>query len=87
MNIAVFCSGNGTNLQAIIDAVKKKKLKVKIALVVSDNPRAYALKRAAKAKIRTVIVERSLFSSRSDFERAIICCLKEEKIYLEFPAT
>jgi len=49
VNIAVFCSGNGTNLQAIINAIKAKKLKgVRIALVVSDNPKAYALKRAIK---------------------------------------
>ena len=51
LNIAVFCSGNGTNLQAIINAIRKRKIKdVKIALVVSDNHNAFALKRAKKSK-------------------------------------
>lgn len=81
-NIAVFCSGNGTNLQAIIDAVKKKKLKARIALVVSDNHEAFALTRAARAGIKHIVAERSAFSSRSDFEKEIIAHLNKEKIEL-----
>ncbi|MDD5356036.1 MAG: phosphoribosylglycinamide formyltransferase [Candidatus Omnitrophica bacterium] len=83
MNIAVFCSGNGTNLQAIINAVKSRKLKsVKIALVVSDNPGAYALARAKKAGIKTLVVERSQFAAKSDFEKQIIGSLKKENVRL-----
>lgn len=83
INISVFCSGNGTNLQTIINAIKGKKLKsVKIALVVSDNPSAYALVRAKKAGIKTVVVEPSKFSTKSDFEREIIKHLKKENVNL-----
>jgi phosphoribosylglycinamide formyltransferase-1 len=83
MNIAVFCSGNGTNLQAIINAIKNRKLKsTNIALVVSDNPGAYALIRAKKAGIRTLVVERSNFSTKSDFEQEVIRHLKKENIGL-----
>jgi phosphoribosylglycinamide formyltransferase 1 len=46
MNIAVFCSGNGTNLQAIIDSVKKGYIKADIKLVVSDVSDCHALTRA-----------------------------------------
>ena len=83
LNIAVFCSGNGTNLQAIIDAIKTKKLKgVRISLVVCDNPEAYALKRAGKAKIKTLLIERKDFLLKSQFEKEIIRSLKKEKVQL-----
>jgi len=83
VNIAVFCSGNGTNLQAIINAIKAKKLKgVRIALVVSDNPKAYALKRAIKAKIKILVVRPEDFKSKSHFEQHIIEELNKEKVGL-----
>lgn len=81
-NIAVFCSGNGTNLQALIEAEKKKKLCAHIALVVSDNDEAYALNRAAKAGIKYLVIKRGSFSSRSEFEKEIIRQLKKENIKL-----
>lgn len=55
--IAVFASGNGSTLQAIIDAIKSKKLNLKIALVVSDVKDAYALTRAKDAGIDTYIIK------------------------------
>ncbi|MFC1709065.1 phosphoribosylglycinamide formyltransferase [Candidatus Omnitrophota bacterium] len=83
MNIAVFCSGNGTNLQAIINAVKSKKLKgVKISLIVSDNFKAYALERARKARIKSVIVDPHSFETKAGFEKEIIRYLGIEKIDL-----
>jgi len=83
MNIAIFCSGNGTNLQAIIDTVKSKKLKgVRIALVVSDNAQAYALERAKKAKIKNLVVEPSEFENKSKFEQYIIEQLRKEDVEL-----
>jgi phosphoribosylglycinamide formyltransferase-1 len=82
MNIAIFASGKGTNFQAIINAVKSGKLKVKIALLVCDNPNAPALTRAKKAGIKVALVERNDFSSREDFEKEIISHLWENKIEL-----
>ena len=83
MNIAVFCSGRGTNLQAIINSIKKKKLRgAKIALVVCDNPKAFALSRAKKAGIKNIVVERKSFNSKSEFEKEIIRHLKKEKVEL-----
>jgi phosphoribosylglycinamide formyltransferase-1 len=61
MNIAVFVSGSGTNLQAIIDAVKAGKIKAKISLVVSDNEKAYALTRAKDADIETFVLKPKKF--------------------------
>ncbi len=56
-NIVVFASGNGTTLQAVIDAIEEKNLIANIPLVVSNNPKAYALERAKKANIPTYIIQ------------------------------
>lgn len=82
MNIAVFCSGNGSNLQAIIDSQKKGFIRSDIKLVVSDKPDAYALVRAKNAGIKTLIVEKKNFKSKNEFEEAIIKNLKKEDIGL-----
>ena len=82
MNIAVFCSGNGSNLQAIIDAKKRDYLKAEIRVVISDVPGCYALTRAEKAGIKTFIIERKDFQSKKEFETRILEKLKEEDIGL-----
>lgn len=56
-NLVVFASGNGTTLQAIIDAIQNKELNAKINLVVSNNNNAYALERARKAKVETYVIQ------------------------------
>ena len=80
MNIAVFCSGFGSNLQAIIKAVKKDKIKANLSLVLSDNKKAYALKRAKRAGIKTIVIDPAPFKSREDFDGEVIKFLEQEKI-------
>lgn len=82
MNFAVFCSGQGTNLQAIIDAVKKKRIKAKLALVVCDNPKAYAVKRARRAGIKAAIVDPKKFPTREGLEAEIIRHLNKNNVKL-----
>ena len=82
MKIAVFCSGNGTNLQAIIDAQKRGYIKAELKLVVSDTPDCFALTRARKADIKTLLVERRDFKSKKEFEDVILRNFKQEKIDL-----
>ncbi len=67
--IAVCCSGQGTNLQAIIEAIRRRSLRARIAVVISDNPRAYALERALAAKVQAVVIDPRGFSSREAFDR------------------
>ena len=70
--IAVFVSGGGTNLQALIDAQKSGIITSgEIALVLSSNPNAYALERAANAGIPSVVVSRKASASPADFEAKI----------------
>ena len=79
--IAVFVSGGGTNLQALIDAEKSGIIRSgKLSLVVSSNPNAYALERAAKAGIPSVVVSRRECASLSEFEEKICAALDEHKI-------
>ena len=80
--IAVFASGFGSNLQALIDFNTDGDLGGDIALVFSNDPEAFALKRAKKHSIRAESMDPSGFASRQDFEVEILKILKEEKIDL-----
>ena len=82
MNIAVLCSGNGTNLQAIIDAVKSGYIPAKIALVLSDKADAFALERAKKAGIETIALNAGDFKSREDFDKEVVKNLKSRSVGL-----
>ena len=69
MKIAVFVSGGGTNLQAIIDNTKNGILKdIEIVLVLSSSPTAYALTRAAENGIDSVVMRAADFPSREEWD-------------------
>ena len=69
IKLAVFVSGGGTNLQALIDAQKNGIIENgEIKLVVSSNPNAYAVVRAEKEGITTAIVDKKLCKTQSEFE-------------------
>lgn len=63
-HLVVFASGNGSTLQSIIDSIQTKKLEAQIDLVVSDNPNAYALKRAENNHIATYTIQSKTFATR-----------------------
>ena len=69
---AVFASGFGGNLQAIIDATKKNKIAATLSLVICDKPQAFALERAKKAGITSVYVNPKNFDTREAFDTAIL---------------
>lgn len=79
--IAVFVSGGGTNLQALIDAQKRGEIESgEIALVVSNRRDAYALTRAEENGIESAVVLKKDYPSQRDFEAALIAVLEEKKI-------
>ncbi|MDP2653720.1 MAG: phosphoribosylglycinamide formyltransferase [Candidatus Omnitrophota bacterium] len=80
MKFAVLISGNGSNLQAIIDAVKRGEIKAELGLVVSSNHNAYGLKRAEAAGIKTKVFSAKDYTNRQSVDRDMIICLKEEGI-------
>ncbi|PJF44315.1 MAG: phosphoribosylglycinamide formyltransferase [Phototrophicales bacterium] len=75
MGIVVLISGNGSNLQALIDAVQSKKLPTTIDLVVSNRKSAYGLQRAEAAGIPTLVLTLKSFladgKTREDYDRAL----------------
>ena len=82
MNLAVFASGRGSNFSAIAKAIKQNKIKAKLRILVCDQPQALVIKRAQILGVRAVLVRREDFTSRLDFETAIIQRLKNYKIDL-----
>ncbi len=75
-NIAVLVSGGGTNLQALIDAQNSGIIKSgKITLVISNNPDAFALERAQKADIKTIVCNKKELGTK--FEAKLIEALEE----------
>jgi len=64
-------SGRGTNLQALINAGKKKDYPAEVVVVISDNPNAYALERAKRAKIPAYIVQREEYKTKKEYEERI----------------
>jgi len=82
VNIGVLASGRGTNLQAIIEAIEEGKIAGEIKVVISDNPDAYALKRARQYHIATRYIHFKEFKNREDYDKEIIKTLKEKKIEL-----
>ena len=81
--IAVLCSGGGTNLQALIDAEKSGIIKSGgIKLVVANNSRAYALKRAEAAGIPSLCLTKKDCGGQEGFEKALLAALEEKDIEL-----
>lgn len=77
-NIAVLVSGGGTNLQALIDAQNSGIIKSgKITLVISNNPDAFALERAKKADIKTIVCNKKELGTK--FEAKLIEALEENE--------
>lgn len=83
IRIAVLVSGNGTNLQSLINAQKNKIIKSgKIELVISNNSNAFALKRAEKSKIPFEIISKKECKKIEEFEKKLKEILKSYKIEL-----
>ena len=79
--IAVFVSGGGTNLQALIDAQKSGVIESgEIVLVVSNSAGAYALERAANHGIKSEVVLKKELGSQEAFEARLVEVLEENQI-------
>jgi phosphoribosylglycinamide formyltransferase-1 len=74
---AVFISGNGSNLQAIIDATQRGAIDGEICCVLSNKKEAYGLVRAREANIPCIVIEHQNFKSREEFDNSIVQSLKK----------
>jgi phosphoribosylglycinamide formyltransferase-1 len=78
---AIFVSGSGTNMENIVNAVREQTIKnAEVALVISDNPAAFALKRCERLRVPSAVVFRKNFESKEAFEKAILRELREDSI-------
>ena len=78
--VGVLISGGGTNLQALLDATATPDYPAEIALVVSNNPDAYGLKRAETAGVKSIAIDHRDYEDRASFEAAIQDALKSAKV-------
>lgn len=72
IKVGVLASGNGTNLQAILDACQSGRIPARVAVVISNEPGAFALERARKQGVDAVIVNHRDFEGREPFEKKLI---------------
>ncbi len=82
LRLGVLASGSGSNLQAIIDSIKCGNLPCEIAVVISDKPDAYALKRAELHGIKTEGVQSKTFQNREAFDTELVRILKDHNVEL-----
>ena len=75
--IAVLASGRGSNFQSVIEAIQQGKIPAFCVALITDNPGAYAIKRAEKAGIPVKVIDYSLFPSREMYERALLLAMQQ----------
>ena len=83
LKLGVLVSGGGTNLQAIMDAIDSGVItNAEVGLVISNNPGAYALKRAESRGIPAKCISPKKFENREEFYKALLQELQENKVEL-----
>ena len=80
MRAVILISGNGSNLQSLID--NAKKIDLEICLVISNKEDAFGLKRAKLANITAHFVDPNLYKSREDFDKKLVTIIDELDISL-----
>ncbi len=82
-NIAVLVSGNGTNFQAIVDAIESGRIqRARIVCLVSNKPDAYALERAKKHNIPALVLEHKAYPNRQAYDGALVELLRQHDVQL-----
>jgi phosphoribosylglycinamide formyltransferase-1 len=76
-NIVVLVSGSGSNLQSIIDHAGSGTLDARVTAVISDNPQAYGLVRAKQAGVPALVLRPEIYSSRDDYEIALVALVAQ----------
>ncbi|MBN8544158.1 MAG: phosphoribosylglycinamide formyltransferase [Alphaproteobacteria bacterium] len=80
LKVAVLISGNGSNLQALMDATKPPNYPAEIVLVLSNKADAYGLERAKKAGVPTVVISHKDFPDRETFDRTMDAELRKHGV-------
>ena len=82
LDLGVLVSGNGSNLQAILDGIAHKKLDARVKLVISNKPGVRALERAERAGVESSVIDHKQFASREAFDAALVEALTAKQVEL-----
>src|SRR5580698_3502184 len=82
VKLGVLISGEGTNLQAIIDAIDRGDLKADVRVVISNKRTAPGLERARRRSIAAIVIEHRAFPSREAFDSALVASLHHHDVEL-----
>ncbi len=82
LNIGVLVSGNGSNLQSIIDSLEAGRIDARISCVISNNATAYALERAKRHNISAFHIDQRAFPSREAFDNEVVVLLRQHSVQL-----
>ena len=82
LTIGVLASGRGSNFQSIIDNINSGYIKAGIAVLITDNPKAYAIERAKNHGIETLIIQPKEFSNNDSYYSHIANVLKSKGVGL-----
>jgi phosphoribosylglycinamide formyltransferase-1 len=80
--LGVLISGRGSNLKALIDAIEQQRLDASIAIVISNRADAPGLDHARKAGIETLVISHQGFTTRDEYDRALVEALNERNVAL-----
>ena len=80
MKAVILISGNGSNLQSIID--NADRIDLQISCVISNNKNAFGLKRAESSNLRTAIIDPGLYNSNDAFDRELISIIQQHEVEL-----
>ena len=80
MKAVILISGNGSNLQSIID--NADRIDLQISCVISNNKNAFGLKRAESSNLRTAIIDPGLYNSNDAFDRELISIIQQHGVEL-----
>jgi phosphoribosylglycinamide formyltransferase-1 len=75
--VAVLASGRGSNFQAVIEAIHREQIPATCVALITDNPKAFAIKRAEDAGIPVEIIDYSSFPSREMYEQALLDAMQK----------
>lgn len=78
--LGILISGRGSNMQAILDAVRQGELEAQVGIVLSNVATAAGLSRAKEAGVPTTVIDHKKFSSREEFDRAVVDELRKHEV-------
>ncbi|MEO0230193.1 MAG: phosphoribosylglycinamide formyltransferase [candidate division WOR-3 bacterium] len=71
-SIVILASGNGSNFEAIVRKIVKNNWPIEVKALVTDNPLAYAIQRARRLKVPTIILDYKSFKSKEDYNKTLL---------------